>query len=168
MTMSTVPAGRSADGMAAHTSRAALPELAVALGVVALGVFTVVDARRINVPLSANVVGPRVVPYVVGVALVVAGLAVLVSTVRGGRADPEGGEDVDLTAPTDWVTLAKVVIGFALHVLLVDSIGWALAGALLFAVVAWALGALPLKAALVGVVLGFVAQAAFVSGLGVT
>src|SRR3989337_2685162 len=102
MTMSTVPAGRSADGGAAPRSRTALPELAVALGVVALGVFTVVDARRINVPLSANVVGPRVVPYVVGVALVVAGLAVLVSTVRGGRADPEGGEDVDLTAPTDW------------------------------------------------------------------
>lgn len=152
----------------AGAARAALPDLVVALGVVALGVVTVLDARRINVPLSANVVGPRVVPYAVGGALVAAGLAVLAGTLRGRRAEPEGGEDVDLAAPTDWLTLAKVVIGFALHVLLVDTIGWALAGALLFAIVAWALGANPVRATVVGVVLGFVVQTAFVSGLGVT
>lgn len=163
--MSSLTARRGESG---RVARAALPELAVALGVVVLGVLTVVDARRINVPLSANVVGPRVVPYVVGGALVVAGVAVLVSVLRGSRARPEGGEDIDLTAPTDWATLAKVVIGFALHVLLVDTLGWALAGALLFAVVAWALGANAVKAAGIGVVLGFVVQTAFVSGLGVT
>ena len=166
--MSSVPARRPAYGGAARGSRAALPEVAVALGVAVLGLFTVLDARRINVPVSANVVGPRVVPYIVGGALVVAGVAVLIGTVRGRRGEPEGGEDIDLAAPTDWPTLAKVVIGFALHVLLVDAIGWALAAALLFTAVAWALGGHLAKAATVGVVLGFVVQAAFVSGLGVT
>jgi putative tricarboxylic transport membrane protein len=140
----------------------------VAACVVALGLFTIVDARRISVPLSANVVGPRAFPYAVGAVLVVAGVAVLVGALRGVRAEPEAGEDVDVDAPTDWVTLAKVVIGFALHVLLVDTIGWALAGALLFAVVAWALGGHPVKALVVGLVLGFVVQAVFVSGLGVS
>jgi putative tricarboxylic transport membrane protein len=148
--------------------RVAVPDVLVALGVVALGMFTIVDAHRITVPLSSNVVGPRVFPYAVGVALVVAGAAVLVSALRGRHADPEAGEDVDTDAPTDWVTLAKLVIGFALHIVLVDRIGWALAGALLFTVVAWALGGHPVKAAGIGLVLGFAVQALFVSGLGVT
>lgn len=152
-------------GRAAHV---ALPEVVVSLVVVALGLFVVLDAHRIAVPLSSNVVGPRVFPYAVGSVLVVAGVAVLVGALRGQRAEPEAGEDVDTDAPTDWPTLAKVVIGFALHVLLVDAIGWALAGALLFAVVSWALGGNLPKAVGIGVVLGFVVQVAFVTGLGVT
>src|SRR6476619_5506492 len=55
------------------------------IAVVALGVFTIIDSHRITVPLSANVVGPRVFPYAVGVALVLSGAAVLVSVLRGGR-----------------------------------------------------------------------------------
>jgi putative tricarboxylic transport membrane protein len=146
----------------------AVPEVLVALGIVALGLFTVVDAHRITVPLSSNVVGPRVCPYAVGAVLTLAGAAVLVATLRGSRAEPEAGEDVDVDAPTDWATLSKVVAGFALHIVLVDRLGWALAGAVLFTVVAWALGGHPVKAAAVGVALGFTVQALFVSGLGVT
>ncbi len=156
------------DETSGAAARVAVPEVLVALGVVALGVFTIVDAHRITVPLSSNVVGPRVFPYAVGVALAVSGVAVLVAALRGRHADPEAGEDIDVDAPTDWVTLAKVVAGFALHVALVDRLGWALAGALLFTVVAWALGGHPLKAAGVGLLLGFSVQALFVSGLGVT
>lgn len=161
MSSQAVPTGRD-------VSRPVVPDVMAALAVVALGVFTVLDARRINVPVSANAVGPRVVPYAVGAALVVAGVAVLLGALRGRRGEPEGGEDIDLSAPTDWVTLAKLVAGFAAHVLLVDSIGWALAGALLFTAVAWALGGSLVKALGIGVVLGFAVQAAFVSGLGVT
>lgn len=147
--------------------RTAVPEIAVAIGVVALGVFTIVDAHSITVPLSSNAVGPRVFPYAVGVALIVAGVAVVLAVLRGEPGDPEGGEDIDVNAPTDWLTLAKVIAGLALHIVLVDRLGWALAGAVLFTVVAWALGANALRAAVVGVVLGFVVQAVFVSGLNV-
>lgn len=150
------------------TARVAVPEALVALGVVALGVFTVVDSHRITVPLSANVVGPRVFPYAVGAALVVSGAAVLVAVLRGRTAEPEAGEDVDTDARTDWLTLAKVVAVFAVHVAVVDALGWALAAAILFAGVAWALGASWWRATLVGLVLGFVIEAAFVSGLGVS
>src|SRR6476619_1842658 len=119
------------------------------IAVVALGVFTIIDSHRITVPLSANVVGPRVFPYAVGAALVVSGAAVLVSVLRGGRAEPEAGEDVDTEARTDWVTLAKVVAAFAVHVAVVDVLGWALAATVLFAGVAWALGASWWRATLV-------------------
>ncbi len=149
-------------------AQSAVPEIAAALVVVALGVFTIVDAHRINIPLSSNAVGPRVFPYAVGVALMVAGIAVVIAVLRGEPADPEGGEDIDPNAPTDWLTLAKVLAGLALHIVLVDRLGWALAGAVLFTVVAWALGAIVWKAAIVGVILGFVVQAVFVTGLGVT
>jgi len=161
MSSQTVSTGRD-------QSRPVVPDVVAALAVVALGVFTVLDARRINVPVSANAVGPRVVPYVVGAALVAAGVAVLLSALRGRRGEPEGGEDIDPSAPTDWGTPAKLVAGFAAHVLLVDSIGWALAGALLFTAAAWALGGNLVKALGIGLVLGFAVQAAFVSGLGVT
>lgn len=146
----------------------AVPDAVVALVVVGLGIFTLVDARRITVPLSANVVGPRAFPYAVGAALVLAGAAVLVGALRGRAAEPEAGEDVDTHASTDWLTLVKVVAAFAVHVALVDVVGWALAGAALFAGVAWALGALWWRALLVGLALGFVLEALFVSGLGVS
>lgn len=150
------------------TAGVALPEAVVALAIVALGVFTVVDSHRITVPLSANVVGPRVFPYAVGVALVLSGAAVLIGALRGDRAEPEGGEDVDIEASTDWMTLAKVVAAFAVHVAVVDSLGWALAAAVLFGGVAWALGACWWRALLLGLVLGFVLEAVFVTGLGVS
>jgi putative tricarboxylic transport membrane protein len=147
---------------------AAVPDAVVALVVVGLGLFTLVDAHRITVPLSANVVGPRAFPYAVGVALVLAGGAVLVGALRGRTAEPEAGEDVDTTVGTDWLTLVKVVAAFGVHLAVVDLLGWALAGGLLFAGVAWALGATWWKALAVGVVLGLVVQALFVTGLGVS
>ena len=150
------------------TAGVAVPEAVVALAVVALGVFTVVDSHRITVPLSANVVGPRVFPYAVGAALIASGAAVLVAVLRGGTAEPEAGEDVDADARTDWATLAKVVAAFAVHVAVVDTLGWALAAAILFAGVAWALGASWWRATVLGLVLGFVIEAAFVTGLGVS
>ncbi len=145
-----------------------LPELIMALGVAALGVFTVLSARGITVPLSANVVGPRIFPYAVGVALLVAGVAIVINLYRGQLGEPEAGEDVDPDARTDWSTVAKILVGFVLHIMLVDWLGWALAGAMLFAIIAWALGALWWKALAIGVVLGLVIQAVFVSALGVT
>jgi putative tricarboxylic transport membrane protein len=159
---------RQGDAPPAPTTAPALGDAAVALAVVALGVFTIVDSHRITVPLSANVVGPRVFPYAVGVALVACGVAVLIGALHGRRADPEAGEDVDADASTDWLTLAKVVGAFVVHVVLVDRLGWALAGALLFAGVGWALGARWWRALFIGLVLGFVVQIAFVDGLGVS
>ena len=149
-------------------TRSVVPDAVVASGIVLLGVATLLGATRITVPLSSNVVGPRVFPYAVGVALVLAGAAVLTSALRGRLAAPEEGEDVDPTASTDWVTLGKITLAFVAHIAVVDVAGWALAGALLFALVAWSLGAHLGRAALAGVIIGFTAQALFVSALGVT
>ncbi len=150
------------------TARSVVPDAVVGGGIVLLGVATLIGATRITVPLSSNVVGPRVFPYAVGVALVLSGIVVLVSALRGRLADPEAGEDIDSSASTDWVTLGKIVLAFVVHIAVVDVAGWAIAGALLFALVAWSLGAHLGRAVLAGLVIGFVAQALFVSALGVT
>ncbi len=156
------------DGPASGATRTVAPDVVVAVGVVLLGAMTLVGATRITVPLSSNVVGPRVFPYAVGVALLVSGVFVLVDALRGRLGAPEEGEDVDADAPTDWLTLAKIFASFAVHIAVVDVVGWALAGALLFTLVAWSLGANILKAAVAGLIIGFAVQALFVTALGVS
>lgn len=145
-------------------------DLAFALGIVALGVFTLVDATSIVVPSgSASAVGPRGFPYLIGIALIGTGIAVTISAARGRRADPEAGEDVDITAKTDWLTVVKLGAFLVAHLLLLEIIGWPLACTLLFTGAAWSLGARSLpKAALIGLILGIVTYAGFALGLGIS
>jgi putative tricarboxylic transport membrane protein len=111
--------------------------LAAALAVV--GVYTRVDARGLAVGFG-DPVGPRVFPYVVGAAMVVLAALLAIATARGDVAEGEEGEDVDLTTPIDWVTVGKLIGILVLNLLLVNLLGWAVTGALLFAGCAWALG----------------------------
>ena len=155
-------------GTTSGAARAVAPDVVVSVSVILLGAATIFGATQITIPLSSNVVGPRVFPYAVGLALLLSGVFVLVDALRGRLGAPEEGEDVDAGASTDWVTLTKIFAAFAVHITLVDLIGWALAGALLFTLVAWSLGAHIGKAAVAGLILGFTVQALFVTALGVT
>jgi putative tricarboxylic transport membrane protein len=90
-----------------------------------------------------------------------------VATARGNVAEPEGGEDVDLTEPSDWFTVAKLAGVFLANVLLVDTLGWAITGALLFAGCAWALGSRTLlKDVAIGAALSLITWYGFYVGLG--
>jgi putative tricarboxylic transport membrane protein len=111
--------------------------LAAALAVV--GVWTIVDARGLNVGFG-DPVGPRVFPYVIGAVTLVLAALLVVATARGDLPEAEAGEDVDVTTPPDWLTVAKLVGVMLLNLLLVNLLGWAITGALLFAGCAWALG----------------------------
>ena len=125
--------------------------LAAALAVV--GIYTLVDARGLSVGFG-DPVGPRVFPYVVGGAMIVLAVLLAVATARGDVAEGEEGEDVDLTTPIDWPTVGKLIGILVLNLLLVNILGWAITGALLFAGAAWSLGSrTPLRDVLVGAVL---------------
>jgi putative tricarboxylic transport membrane protein len=142
-TTSTPPAERRQDR--AQYALAAL--LAV------IGGYTVYDATTLNVGFG-DPVGPRAFPYVVGAALVVLAVLLAVATARGDRPEAEEGEDVDLTHPADWATLARLVGVLVFTILTVGVLGWAVSGAILFAGSAWALGSRTLlRDVLVGVVL---------------
>ena len=139
--------------------------LAGALAVV--GIYTLVDARGLAVGFG-DPVGPRVFPYVVGGAMIVLAVLLAVATARGDVAQGEEGEDIDLTTPIDWVTVGKLVGILVLNLLLVNVLGWAITGALLFAGCAWALGSRTLlRDLIVGAVLSVSSWYFFYVALGV-
>ena len=76
--------------------------------VIALGVFTVVGAFTIRVPVG-NRVGPTAFPLLVAAILLGAGIAVLIGVLRGRLGTPEESEDIDPNARTDWMTIVKIV-----------------------------------------------------------
>jgi putative tricarboxylic transport membrane protein len=150
--------------MEKQTDRAQLG-LAAVLAVV--GVYTIVDARGLSVGFG-DPIGPRVFPYVIGAGMVVLAALLAVATARGDVPEAEEGEDVDLTTPADWLTVGKLVGVFVLNLLLVNLLGWAITGALLFAGAAWALGSrTPLRDVIVGAVLSVASWYFFYVALGV-
>ncbi len=139
--------------------------LAAVLAVV--GIYTIIDARGLNVGFG-DPIGPRVFPYVIGAVMLLLAVLLAVATSRGDVPQAEEGEDVDLTTPPDWLTVAKLVGILVLNLLLVNVLGWAITGALLFAGCAWALGSRTLlRDVIVGAVLAVGSWYFFYVGLGV-
>ncbi|MFD7021363.1 tripartite tricarboxylate transporter TctB family protein [Promicromonospora sukumoe] len=144
-------------------------ELVLALATTALGAYVLVAAGSIIVPGSTNTLGPRAFPYLVGAMLVAAGLVLVALVLTGRGGQEEGGEDVDPTIRTDWLTVALLAVVLVVHVFAINVVGWPFAAALLFAGAAVVLGARPWwRAALVGLVLGLVIQVIFGGMLGLS
>jgi putative tricarboxylic transport membrane protein len=128
----------------------------------ALGAYTIYDATTLKVGF-ADPVGPRVFPYVIGAVMLVLGVLLGLATARG---EPEEGEDVDLTARPDMVTVLKLVGILVFNIATIDFLGWAITGAILFAGCAWALGSRTLlRDIVIGVVLSVGSWYFFYSGL---
>lgn len=139
----------------------------LALALALVGLYTVVDARGLTVGFG-DPVGPRVFPYVIGGGMILLAVLLVVAAARGDVPEAEAGEDVDLTTPPDWITVAKLVAIMVLNLLLVNVLGWAITGAFLFAGSAWALGSRTVaRDLLVGIVLSVGSWYFFYSGLGV-
>lgn len=167
--MATAPDAAAADQAAAAVRSRPVGEVVFAVAVVALGAYALVDARNINVPITAGAMGPRMMPYLVGGLLVLSGLGVLLTLVRGGHGEAEEGEDVDPRAHTDWGTVAVLVAIVVAHIALIRPVGWPLAATVLFGGTAVTLGARPVwRAVALGVVVALVIQAAMAGGLGVS
>jgi putative tricarboxylic transport membrane protein len=144
-------------------------ELVLAAAIAALGGYVLVAAGSITVPGSTNTLGPRAFPYLVGGMLLVAGIALVVLVLSGRAGEEEGGEDVDPTVKTDWLTVVLLVVVLVVHVFTINVIGWPFAAAILFAGAAVVLGARPWwRSALVGLVLGLVVQVIFGGLLGLS
>ncbi len=116
-------------------------ELGVCVLLLALGVLVLTDALTMDVDIAQRgPVGPKTVPIVVGAGLLVIAALLAVDVLRGGQGQAETGEDVDLSEPADWRTvllLAGVFLGAAV---LIEPVGFPVAGALLFWGAAFALG----------------------------
>ena len=147
--------------------RVDVAQYGLALFLVVVGIYTVIDATGLEVGF-ADPVGPRVFPYVIGAGLVVVGVLLAVATARGSQPEPEEGEDVDLSSSADWLTVLKLVAVLLFTVATVNQLGWAISGAALFAGAAWCLGSRTIvRDVLVGLVLSVASWYAFYVGLGI-
>ena len=145
-------------------------ELGVALFLGALGLLVVVSALLLpESRIARGPVGPGAIPLVVGGLLVVVAVVLAVDVLRGGRGEPEGGEDVDLGAPSDWRTVLMLAAAFVANALLIEPVGWWFSGALLFWGAAFALGSRHyVRDAAIAFALSFGTFYLFALGLGTT
>jgi putative tricarboxylic transport membrane protein len=104
-------------------------EIALGLGIAALGAFILFETRLIKVaPIYAKV-GPAVIPTIVGIILLILGLVFVWQSWRNRHAPAAMGLDAPgslldtpgtATPPTDWKALIAISIGLVLQVLLLD------------------------------------------------
>jgi putative tricarboxylic transport membrane protein len=145
-------------------------ELGVAVFLGAVGLLVVVSAILLpESRITRGPVGPAAVPIVVGALLLIVSVFLAVDVLRGGRGEPEGGEDVELGGGTDWRTVALLAVAFLANALLIEPLGWPLSGAILFWGSAFALGSRHhVRNVALALVLGVGSWYLFVLGLGIS
>ncbi|MER6690287.1 tripartite tricarboxylate transporter TctB family protein [Streptomyces minutiscleroticus] len=144
-------------------------ELGVCVLLLALGVLVLTDVLTMDVDIAQRgPVGPRTVPLVVGAGLLAVAVLLAVDVLRGGRGEAESGEDVDLSEPADWRTVLLLAGVFLATAVLIEPLGFPVAGALLFWGAAFALGSRHHdRDPLIAAVLSFLTYAVFDKLLGV-
>ena len=134
-----------------------------------VGVLVIVDAARIqHIANSNDPIGPKPVPIVLGVLLLVVAVLYAVDVARGGTGAAEEGEDVDVTSPVDWRTVLLLIAAFVVNLVLIDPLGWVISGTVLFWGSAFALGSRHhIRNLVIAVALSLITFYAFAIGLGV-
>lgn len=121
-------------------SRLPLGDLLVSFGVLALGGYFAYGALNIGVTQAYSRVGPRFFPFLVAAGLLVCGALLLAQALRGRVATPEGGEDVDVSAPSDRRAVGLIALTLTVYVFVLEPLGFVLASSLLFWGVALSFG----------------------------
>jgi len=136
---------------------------------VAVGAFVIYDALSLEAGFAkVDPVGPKMFPVVIGVVLIALAIILAIAIPRGSVGEADAGEDVDPDAPSDWRTVGLLVGLFVATILLVQPLGWAITGALLFGVAATILGSRHyVRNIVIGAVLSVGSFYAFYSGLGI-
>ncbi|PRX49384.1 putative tricarboxylic transport membrane protein [Prauserella shujinwangii] len=134
-----------------------------------VGIAVIVDTSLLDAVTTTNdPIGPRPVPMLLGALLIVVSVVYAIDVARGGTGEPEGGEDVDLTASMNWRTVLLLVAVFVANALLIDWLGWVISGSLLFWGSAIALGSRRYFLGLaIAITLSLITFYAFAIGLGV-
>lgn len=150
--------------LAAPAARLRIPEALLAVGVL---IFAgVVLAQTLVIPVSPlySKVGPTVFPYITVGGLALFGALLLVQAFRGGW-QPTEERDV----PIDWRALGWIAVGLAVNAALIVPLGFTLASALMFTVIARGFGSRRIvRDAGIGLALSLVAYFGFAKALGVS
>ena len=153
--------------MSAEAPRpAALPDLLVGLFVLLLGALALWQAAAIPAsPIYAQV-GPKAVPYAVGGGLLLLGLGLSASALRGGWSATL--EEAREAPPANWRAFGLMLAGLAANLALIGPFGFSVAATAQFVLVAAAFGSRrPVRDGLVALALALLVWFGFVEVLGV-
>jgi putative tricarboxylic transport membrane protein len=141
-------------------------ELAISLGLVALGSFVIYETQNIAETQGYAQIGPRLFPYLIGVGLALCGAVLGWEALSGGwRHVPLD----DAHQEPDWMAFAIISAGVILHMVIIGWAGFILASILLFVLVARGFGSRkPVRDAIIATILAFVVFFLFTKGLGLT
>lgn len=131
-----------------------------------VSVVVLVDTAGIQQTEAVGFVGPEVFAYMVGGLLfVLSGLQIL-AVLRGDRGTPEGVEGGVAVGDAKWKSFGLLVAGLLAYTALLEILGFPIMGAVLFFMVAWALGARPrLRLGLIALVVSALIFVGFNEGL---
>jgi putative tricarboxylic transport membrane protein len=144
-------------------------ELGMALLLAAVGGFVIWDGSQLQSTYSeTDPVGPKTMAYLVGSLLLVCAGLLASDVLRGGHGEAEEGEDIDLSHPTEWRVVVPLVASFVLTILVVDRLGWVVAGTVLFWGTVTALGSRHhVRDLVISVLLALATFYGFYAGLGI-
>jgi putative tricarboxylic transport membrane protein len=131
-----------------------------------VAVVVLVDTAGMTKSNAVGFVGPEVFAYIVGGLLLVLSGAQIIAVLRGERGTPEGVEGGVAVSDPNWKAFGLLAAALVLYSLLMPILGFPIMGAVLYFMVAKAIGAKHnLRTALISVLLSITIFFAFNEGL---
>jgi len=143
-------------------------EVLLGVAVAIFGVAVIWQTYQIRITPAYSMVGPRVMPLIVGIGLVLVGAWLAVEAATGGAAPPTtDSDDADPSLPTDWRAVGLLAVALVFYLVLIEPAGFIIASAVLFAGAAFAMGSRrSLRDLAIGIALSGILYLAFTAGLG--
>jgi putative tricarboxylic transport membrane protein len=147
--------------------RVNIGELLLALAAIVFGLLVIWQTGQIRLTPAYSMVGPRVIPYIVGGGLVLVGIWLAFEALTGRAAMGSAeSEDADPTLPTDWRAVGFIAVALLAYLLLLERAGFVIASAVLFVVAAYAMGSRRyVRDIIAGVLMALVLYLGFTRGL---
>jgi putative tricarboxylic transport membrane protein len=105
------------------------------------GVVVIADTALLPEIQVNTEVSPTVFAYAVGFMLAGLSLIQIFQVFRGKLGTPEGIEGGELSASSNWLALSVAIASLLFYVIFVELLGFIVSAGVLFAGLAWALGA---------------------------
>jgi putative tricarboxylic transport membrane protein len=150
-----------------QSRRLDIGELLLALAAIVFGLLVIWQTGQIRLTPAYSMVGPRVIPYIVGGGLALVGIWLAFEALTGRAAMGSAeSEDADPTLPTDWRAVGLIAVALLAYLLLLERAGFVIASAVLFVVAAYAMGSRRyLRDIIAGVLMALVLDLGFTRGL---
>lgn len=152
--------------MTNSSKTAAKGELVFTSFLFVVAVTVLVDTAGMTKSNAVGFVGPEVFAYMVGGLLLVLSGVQIIAVLRGERGTPEGVEGGVAVSDPNWKAFGILISGVVLFAFLMPIIGFPIMGAVLYFLVAKAIGAKrTLRTAIIAVLLSASVFIAFNEGL---